>query len=172
MSIQIRKLISNDADMFFDLRLESLKNSITSYLSTYEEEKELGKEHYIKNVLSHAEQNNVIFGAFSESKMIGCIGIYPATQIKMLHRSLIWGIYVKPEYRHRGIARSLMMEAISHARNKIKCSTIELCVVEQNIAAKNLFESCGFQAWGIEPMALRIDDKFYNEIHMKLIIEQ
>lgn len=111
MTFQIRKLTQDDADMFFDLRLESLQNSATSYLSTYDEEKELGKVHYIK-------------------------------------------------------------EAISYAKNKIKCLTIELCVVEENKPAKNLFESCGFKAWGVEPMALCINDKFYNEIHMKLILKK
>lgn len=170
MTIQIRKLTQNDADNFYDLRLESLQTSAMSYLSTYDEEKELGKEHYIKNVLSHAKDNNVIFGAFLESKMIGFVGIYQATRAKMSHRSLIWGMYVNPDYRRDGVARALMEAAISHAKNKIKCLTIELCVVEQNIPAKNLFEACGFKAWGVEPMALCVDDKFYNEIHMKLVI--
>ena len=52
MAIQIRKLTGKDADIFFDLRLESLQNSAENYFSTYEEEKEMGKDHYIKNVLS------------------------------------------------------------------------------------------------------------------------
>lgn len=171
MSISIRKLISNDADIFFELRLESLKNSVTSYLSTYEEESRLGKDHYVKNVLSHREDDNVIFGAFLASKLIGIVGIYQATRIKMTHRSLIWGMYVKSEYRRNGIGRSLLSEALLHAKNKIKCTTIELSVEANNIPAKSLYESYGFKAWGIEPMAFRVDDKFYDEIHMKLMIE-
>lgn len=172
MHTHIRKLTENDADAFFELRLESLRNSVTSYLSTYEEERELGKGHYITHVLSLKDNDNVIFGAFLGMELVGIAGIYPATRSKISHRALIWGMYVKPEYRRDGIGRSLMVEALLHTKNKIKCLAIELSVESKNIPAKALYESFAFKAWGTEPMAFHVDDLFCDEIHMKLIIEK
>ncbi len=170
MSIQVRKLTEHDAEIFFKLRLESLQDSPSSYLSSYSEEVEMGKEFYIKNIFKNPSDLNVILGAFSGDALIGIIGIYQGTRAKVSHQSVIWGMYINPGLRQKGIGKSLMAEVILHAKSKMSCQLIKISVEENNFPAINLYKSFDFETWGIEPMALKLGEKLHNEIHMMLRI--
>lgn len=165
----IRQLILEDIDAFFNLRLESLKNSPTSFLSSYEDEKKLGPEFYL-NILKRNQIDNVIFGAYFQDKLIGIIGIYQSNYNRMKHKATLWGTYVNPENRKIGIAKKLMETVIAHAREKMKCVLINLCVGSDNNSAKRLYESFGKKC-GTEPNSILIADKFYDEDHMILMLQ-
>jgi RimJ/RimL family protein N-acetyltransferase len=51
----------------------------------------------------------------------------------------------------------------SHARAVEGVRQIKLGVNEANAAARALYRSAGFERFGIEPNALYIDGKFYDE---------
>jgi len=60
---------------------------------------------------------------------------------------MIGNVAVKPEWRRRGIARSLMEAALNLARSQYG-EWIALQVRSDSLAAKSLYESMGFQATG------------------------
>lgn len=168
--IVIQMLEKNDLNRFFDLRLEALQNSPTSFLSSYKDEKGLGPEMY-ESILNQNEGNdNVIFGAIMQDNFIGIIGIYREQKSKINHKANIWGMYVKPSYRNKGIGKALLEKVLHHARNKMDCSLINISVEETNAAAKNLYESFGFTIWGTEVKAMQVNGVFYSEHHMSLLI--
>lgn len=70
--IDIRRLTKNDLNIFFELRLEVLKNFPTAFLSSYDEEKKSSASFY-EDILCQTEEDNLIFGAFISSKLIGSI---------------------------------------------------------------------------------------------------
>lgn len=168
--ILIRQLKINDLDEFFKLRLESLQLAPTSFLSSYEDAKNNGPSFY-ENILKNNSDENVIFGAFFEDHLVGMIGIYQSLFKRLKHKATLWGTYVKPEQRKREIGKELMAAAINHARQKMNCLLINLCVVTDNKAAQSLYNSFGFLKWGTEPDSISIDGKLFDEDHMILSLK-
>ncbi|MDJ0704765.1 MAG: N-acetyltransferase [Leptolyngbyaceae cyanobacterium MO_188.B28] len=88
---------------------------------------------------------------FSSSQLIGVLEasiahLHPVFAPKSsLH---IHGIYVAPEYRRAGVARSLMEAAFKWGREK-GCVEADLHVL-RNSPAKSLYEGLGFEDFQIE----------------------
>jgi predicted acetyltransferase len=168
-NLNIRRLTIHDLQSYFDLRLESLQNAPTNFMSSYEEEKTEGLSLY-QNFLMQEGVDNLIFGAFMEGKLIGSIGIFKENKNKAKHKSYIWGMYVQPTHRNLGVGKALLKQAIDHANNALKSQIINISVEATNISAKKLYESFGFQEWGKENHAMQINGNFFDEIHMSLIL--
>ena len=74
---------------------------------------------------------------------VGYLGMH-----HILDEGFITNIVVHPAYRHRGIARSLIAEAVAYAeREDITRLTLE--VRASNAAAIDLYESSGFEKDGV-----------------------
>ncbi|MGE8367843.1 GNAT family N-acetyltransferase, partial [Cupriavidus sp.] len=58
--------------------------------------------------------------------------------------------------------------ATAHASKNWASAQLNLCVNAENTAAKQLYESLGFATFGIEPRAMVVDGRFYDEQHMVL----
>lgn len=168
-NIIIRRLKKSDLNTFFKLRLEALQNSPTSFLSSYEEEEAFGISLY-ESLFNQDRDENIIFGAFIDEKLVGSIGLYQEKKHKAKHKSNIWGMYVQPDYRGQSIGGALIEKVLLHVKSKIKCMVVCLSVEATNTPAKKLYESCGFKVWGIEPKALQINGKYYDELHMVLFV--
>jgi ribosomal protein S18 acetylase RimI-like enzyme len=123
--------------------------------------------------------SQAIFGAFADGKpaptapagtevLIGVVGIRREDQKKSAHRATIWGLWVVPEQRGRGIARALMEEALRFARTLDGVEIVQLAVGDWNAPAKRLYLDLGFTSWGIERDALRHGDDVVDEHHMSL----
>lgn len=166
----IRQLTIAEVDDVFHLRLESLVNSPSSFLTSYEEETSFGKARF-EQVLRQKDIGNVIFGAFIENNLVGMLGLVQEKAIKARHKCRLWGMYVQPNYQTQGIGKRLLGQVIHHARQELQCPVINLTVETTNHAALKLYESCGFKTWGIEVKAMQIEGKFYDEAHMALVDE-
>lgn len=165
----IRRLTQPDTTDFFNLRLESLQENPSSFLSSYEEEKQTGSIAFEK-LLTSNDTKNVVLGAFLNNKLIGIIGVYQESAKKAAHKCQIWGFYVQSTYQRKGAGKKLLDAAITYARETLECLTVNLSVEASNIAAKKLYESYGFITWGVEPKTMRVEQKFYDEFHMSLML--
>jgi len=54
-------------------------------------------------------------------------------------------VIVRPEYRQRGLARSLMLYIIEFAQEELRLSALDLHVWEMNLPAIRLYENLGFK---------------------------
>jgi ribosomal protein S18 acetylase RimI-like enzyme len=54
-------------------------------------------------------------------------------------------VIVRPEFRHLGLARSLMQHIIWYTHTELRLSALDLHVWEMNVAAIRLYESLGFE---------------------------
>jgi very-short-patch-repair endonuclease/RimJ/RimL family protein N-acetyltransferase len=161
----IRQLKNADLQDFFNLRLKSLQESPESFLSSYEEESNTGPSLF-QHIFKPQKDDNVVFGAFVQGKLVGAIGVFQKKYRNEKHKCTIWGMYVQPEYRNQGIGQELVNTAIAHAKNKTHCIALHLSVESTNISAKKLYESCGFKVWGTELKAKKIGLRFYDSLHM------
>ena len=117
-----------------------------------------------------------VYGAFSESafsesatadgRLVGVAGLRFQERPRTRHKAWLFGMYVRPSQRGSGLGRELVEAVLDGARSRRGVLLIQLTVSEINRAARELYESCGFQVFGTEPMALRFEDRFVAKVHM------
>jgi RimJ/RimL family protein N-acetyltransferase len=150
------------------MRLEALQKNPEAFASSYEEEKYHSVEKYIKRFQS--PQDSFTFGAFEDSILVGVITLIRGQKLKLSHRANIVAMYIKPEKRGTGLGKALIAKAIEKAYRLEGIEQIYLSVVTTNISAKKLYTSCGFEVFGKEKRALKIDNTYYDEEHMVLFL--
>lgn len=164
--MQVRRLTPADAAQFQALRLAGLKDEPLSFASSYEEERDLPASK-IEDRLA-IKPDSGIFGAFEGEVLVGLVALAREDMKKLSHKALIWGMYVKPAFRGRGMARALILEALSLARTVPELRQVNLCVNARNISAIQLYQSMGFKAFGHEPGSMLVNGELQDEIHMCL----
>jgi ribosomal protein S18 acetylase RimI-like enzyme len=159
----IRKLTELDAEDYWNIRLQALRNSPEAFGSSYEESVTTLLTTVVQRFRNESTAgDNFILGAF-EGPLVGIVGFYRNQRIKDQHKGTIWGMYVLPEMRGRGIGKALMSQAIAHASSIPGLLQIHLAVVTAQNAARHLYRSLGFEVYGLEPRALKIGDQFLDE---------
>jgi len=165
----IRQLTETDTALFRVLRLRALRESPHAFTNSYEEFSlqplESIAQRFRDQVNSHV---NFTLGAFQDDQLVGIVGFYRETALKIQHKGSIVSMYVQPEFRSQGIARALLTEAIDRARRLPGLTQLLLGVMETQTTAKRLYESLGFTVYGREPRAVKIGDEYFDEEFMVL----
>lgn len=107
-----------------------------------------------------------IAAAIEAGRIVAAAGIGREQRYKLAHRAQLWGVWVDPAWRGRGLGYAAVSRAIEHARTWAGVESVRLSVVESQASARRLYERLGFVAWGIEPDALRIAGRAYDDVHM------
>jgi len=157
----LKLLSGKDWVCWKQLRLSALKDSPTSFASSYEEESGCQDKKFQEDLV----KNNV-FGAFVEGDLVACAGFYSLSPLKVKHRGILWGMYTKPEYRSQGIANSLIEAIVFHAKNYV--IQLHVSCITTNLNAIKLYQKHGFKIYGTEPNSLKIGDHFFDEHLMVL----
>ena len=166
--MEIRLLTADDAEAWWHLRLEGLRNDPASFADSAEEHSTKGID-FARERLSGDPAENFVLGAFADGKLAAVSGFYRHPHLKERHKGTIWGVYVRPESRGKGVARALMQEIISKARSINGLEQI-LIVASAHLPARKLYETLGFQSYGIEPRSLKIGSEYVNDVLMILFL--
>jgi ribosomal protein S18 acetylase RimI-like enzyme len=165
--MDIRLLEPKDAVIYREIRLAALKANPEAFSSSYAEEKEYPLGNF-ENRLSFA--HFFTFGAFVDSKLSGVVTLIVETREKTKHKANIVAMYVYPEMRKSGIGRVLMTEAINKAKEIKEVEQIYLSVTSSNTPAKNLYKSLCFESYGIDKNGLKVEDTYYDDELMVLVL--
>jgi RimJ/RimL family protein N-acetyltransferase len=160
----VRRLTPADADGFLDIRMEALQRAPEAFLITAREEAKRTRDETVEGL-----GRVVIFGAFAGDEIVGMAGFRRLAEEKVRHKGVVWGTYVRPGQRGKGIAVALMQAVIAHARSEVEI--LGLSVVTTNESARRLYERCGFVAYGTEPRSMKQGDVYYDEINMTLRLD-
>ena len=159
------QLTEADVGIYRELRSYCLRESPHAFSNSYEEFSQ-------RTTDSIAQQlrglENFTLGAFEEDRLVGMVGFYRESALKVRHKGYIVSMYVLPEYRSRGIARALLVEAIDRVTRLPDLKQLLLGVVVTQATAKRLYESLGFEVYGREPDAVKIGDEYFDEEFMLL----
>jgi ribosomal protein S18 acetylase RimI-like enzyme len=107
-----------------------------------------------------------VFGAYDGDDMVGAVTIEFSEKFKTRHKAHLLGMFVKASARGQGIGKALLTSALSAAKDRPGVLVVMLTVTEGNHSASALYESCGFKAFGIEPMAVATTDGYHAKVHM------
>jgi len=119
-----------------------------------------------------ADARNHVFGAFaSDGQLVGMATLRREQRVKSEHKAFLFGMYVLPEHRRQGVGRALLEALISRA-GEIGVRQVNLTVNSENRAAVLLYESCGFEQFGLERDAFRIGDGFFDTAYMALRVRE
>lgn len=162
----IRPLRESDLDAYLELRAEALLDDPLAFTSSPEDDTSSTRASLLQQMLLAPDW--ILFVAEVEDRLAGSVGMIRRKHRKAAHKMNVWGMYVSPAHRGRGIAAALLDAAIAHARSMGDISWLELGVSDSAAAAQRLYERAGFRVWGSEPDALRYGGRSVAEFHMSL----
>lgn len=166
----IRLAQETDAPNYRVLRLEALKNHPEAFSSDYESNLSKPMSYWEERLRAQRTDTTVrMYIAESEGSLIGMCGIVRENSPKVKHSALIISVYVQPEWRGLRIGDGLITACVDWARTE-QIRVVKLAVVTTNAPAIRCYARCGFQVYGIEPMAIFTGDVFYDELLMSRIL--
>jgi len=164
----IRLLSEDDVESWLALRREALLDAPLAFATSPEDEFALDAQ-ALREQLRRAPEN-VILGAFDED-LVGSVGLHRDRHRKAFHKAHVWGMYVTPSHRRRGLAAQLMSAILEHAAALPGISWVHLSVSSTAPEARRLYDAIGFRPWGTEPEALRHAGSAASETHMALPLD-
>ncbi|MEH2156649.1 GNAT family N-acetyltransferase [Nostoc sp.] len=165
----IRNLTKYDAEDYRQIRLEALYKNPDSFGTSYHEETIKTREQFRDRI--PVNNNNFILGCFEDKKLIGIVAFHQESRIKLRHKAYISSMYVKQEYRGKGIGKLLLNELIEKAKAINEVEILLLDIVRNNFLAKQVYLSLGFQIYGIEEMAYKSNHQYFDLELMRLQIK-
>lgn len=168
-TLDFRPLQRDQWSAFQTLRLRSIADSPLATYPTYDEEAGRSPEEIQEKMTESATQ--VVFGAFDGDTLIGIAGLRWDALVQVAHKAVLWGVFVHPDWRQRGLARQLLQALFAYARAR-GVRQIRLSVNVENPAAAGLYRSMGFETYGREPRAMRVGDRYYDEDLMILRLDE
>ena len=166
--MNIRKLAPQDVEAYRALRLLGLQTDPTAFGSSYEEEAAYPLAAFAERLQSRPKATGFALGAWDGDQLVGTATLMRQTRLKTDHNANVYGVYVAPAARGRGVARALMEAVVAEARAMEGVTLVKLGVVVGNVAARGLYRSLGFVSYGVEPQAIRVDGVFYDEEYLAL----
>ena len=161
---EIRTLVPADAAAFQALRLAGLQECSTAFASSFEEESTRELPAVAERLAPQGDR--AVFGAFDGGELAGVVGLVREGHRKLAHKAFIWGMYVAPAARKRGVGRELVAAALAFAATELRVRQVTLGVNAANPAAIALYERMGFQTYGREPCFMLVDGVPQDELQM------
>jgi RimJ/RimL family protein N-acetyltransferase len=162
----IRRSSLADALNFRELRLEALSDSPTAFSMDYQRSANYPSK-YWEDRLTMDDNEAAIFFAEHDHHLIGMTGIARGASPKSRHGADIWGVYVTASWRGFHIAEELIHSCKAWAKAR-GILILRLAVVATNTSAVRCYERIGFVRYGMEPLSLFYDGKYYDEYLMSL----
>lgn len=157
-----RLLRPDEAPAYCTLRREMLRDAPHAFLVEDSNPDEVATRMGPGNVLIVVDHPD------DPTRIAAVAGMNRLEDPRMSHRARIWSVYCDPAHRRKGYARAVMQAAIEIARMWRGVEVVCLAVSTNSPAALALYESLGFERWGVEPDVVRIGGASYDEIHMAM----
>src|SRR5438093_8773820 len=142
--IIIRALTEQDTEAFLALKRRGLSTDPEAFVARLEDDAPSYPEE-VSERLRHASvaSGDVVLGAFAPH-LIGIIAITQDKRTKRQHKADLHGMYIVPEFRGRGLGKTLLAASLARARHIPGLEEIQLIVAAHHHEAVRLYERFGF----------------------------
>ncbi len=169
--IVIKPLLPKEWQKYRDIRLEALRTNPTAFLNTFEDVKKYPEEKWRKQLEQSQKRDGAFYlFAFDGEKVIGMNGAYWVKKPVIKHIAEVFGVFVNPNYRGKGIGKRLMEGVILEIKKNHQFTKIKLGVNAENIPAFKLYESFNLKVVGKLEKELKFGEKYCDELLLELII--
>jgi len=166
--IIVRPIRMEDLDAFRAIRLEAVRDYPLAFTADLAETQGRPAEWWIDLIVRNGgDGTQVIMLADVGGELVGMTGLFTPTQPKLAHAGTIWGVYVRPAFRGRGVGERLLRACLDWAGGK-NLVTAKLSVVAGNDVARRCYERVGFTTYGVEPLAVQWENQLYDELLMAI----
>nr|WP_314562498.1 GNAT family N-acetyltransferase [uncultured Pseudomonas sp.] len=159
----IRTLGANDAPAYRELMLEAYGVYPQAFTSSVAERAAMPLSWWEKRLDNPLD---CLLGGFHGDALAGIVGLAFEPREKARHKVTLFGMYVTQGYQQKGLGRRLVEAALAQARQQPRLKLIQLTVTAGNDAALALYQRCGFIQYGLEPLAVRVGEDYFDKIHM------
>lgn len=142
------------------LRLEALKTDPAAFGSSYEEEVRYPEERWTERAKS-------VLCAVSSGVLVGIISYVVSERVKTKHVATIYGVYVTPKHRGKGVGKLLMDSAISAIRKEGGVVKVKLDVNPEMRPAVALYKGAGFLVSGRERKEIKVAGRYRDLLLME-----
>lgn len=170
--MHVRRLTPDHAADYRAIMIEGYACAPGAFTATVAEREPQPMSFWEARVSADPSSPERVYGAFVDGTLAGVAGLEFLERPRTRHKAWLFGMYVRPGHRGSGIARALVEAVVDGARSRDGVILVQLTVSDGNAAAIRLYESCGFRAFGTEPMALRVGDRFVGKVHMWRLLEE
>jgi len=164
--IAIRLVRISEVAAFRDLRLEALRTHPEAFAADYASDLARPIEFWQERVRNNmGDDQGAIFVAEANGTLAGMVGVRRHEGVKVHHGAMLWGVYVRPEWRGMDLAQALIAACLGWARTA-GLRQVRLGVATTNGAAIRSYVESGFQVYGLEEEAIYSNGAYYDELLM------
>ena len=145
------------------LRLEALRNDPQAFGSSTREEEKLTKEDWERRI------RDVLF-ALDDDKPVGMTVFVLNDRPKTRHVASIFGVYVSPKYRRKGLGTRLLKAALLRIGKREGIVKVKLAVNPEQQSALRMYEKAGFVVVGRMRKELKVGRRFFDELMMEMLL--
>ena len=164
--MRVERLAPIHAGAYRAFMLRAYRESPDAFTSTVQEREALPLAWWQARVSDAPDAESCVLGAFGGDALVGVVGLRLSARERTRHKATVFGMVVAPSHRGRGVGRMLVEAAAEHARGIPEVNVLQLTVREPNASARRLYEACGFEVFGVEPLAVRTPSGFAATVHM------
>ncbi|WP_298821110.1 GNAT family N-acetyltransferase [uncultured Roseibium sp.] len=156
---EVRRIGSDEVEVFKRIRLEALQLEPNSFASSYEDWIELSDDEWRRRM------RNPVLVAFLDDQPVGITGLLRQSASKMAHRATIVMVYVRESLRGKGIAKDLLEAVVGEAR-VLGIQQLELSASAENLPALRFYRREGFVEAGRIPGGFIQEGRLVDDIMM------
>jgi ribosomal protein S18 acetylase RimI-like enzyme len=165
--MHVERLVASDVPRYRELMLHAYAAAPDAFTSTPEERSAEPDSWWLKRIADPSGQS-LAFGAFHDGQLVGTVTVEFAVKRKTRHKAKLMGMFVHESCRGLGAGAKLIQATLAAARERPEVRVVTLTVTEGNARAVSLYERCAFRQFGVEPMAIAVQEGYKSKVHMWL----